>query len=130
MRHLSIVAAATLLSAPLAAQSTPPTQPQPPAPTAARAPASTGYGAWFGSRPSMDDTGGGVLIEAVTEGSPAALGGVRLGDLLVRMGKREIADLSAMTEVLRAHKPGDTLEVVVRRGTEVKTLRVVLGVRP
>ncbi len=78
----------------------------------------------------MDEVGTGVLVEAITAGSPAEKGGVRAGDVLLRMGKRDIADLAAMTEVLRSHKPGDTLAVVVRRGTDTRTLQVILGVRP
>ncbi|MBA2291713.1 MAG: PDZ domain-containing protein [Gemmatimonadales bacterium] len=114
---------APLAAAPLAAQGgdrAPSTTPA----------ASSGYGAYFGSRPSMDEGGGGVLIEAVTTGSPADKAGVRPGDVLVKMGKRDMVDLAAMTEVLRTHKAGDTLAVVVRRGSDTRTLQVVLGVRP
>jgi len=40
-----------------------------------------------------------------------------------------VSDLEGMTQALRSHHPGDTVTVVVRRGTETTTLRAVLGER-
>ncbi len=34
-----------------------------------------------------------------------------------------------MTDALRSHKPGETVEIVVRRGAKVATLRATLGER-
>ena len=133
MRSIHLLVLAPLVAAPLAAQqTTPPAHPAHPAPAAPAAPAvvTPGYGAWFGSQPSMDEQGNGVLLEGVSDGSPAQKAGIRGGDLIVKMGKTDVNDLMAMTQVLRAHKPGDTLDVVLKRGTEQKTIRVVLGVRP
>ncbi len=130
MRSAHLLLLLPFAAAPLAAQ-----QPAPPATHAHPAPAAPavvtpGYGAWFGSQPSMDEVGNGVLLEGVTDGSPAQKAGIRAGDLVVKMGKTDVNDLMGMTQVLRARKPGDTLDVVVKRGTEAKTFRVVLGVRP
>lgn len=125
MRSIHLMLLLPFVAAPLAAQGTPATPP-----AAAPAPATPGYGAWFGSQPSMDEQGNGVLLDGVTDGSPAQRAGIRAGDLLVKMGTTNINDLAAMTQVLRSRKPGDTLDVVVKRGTESKTFRVVLGVRP
>ena len=132
MRSTYLLAILPLVAAPLAAQTRAPAPPPVPhpAPASPQAPVTPGYGAWFGSQPSMDEVGNGVLIDGVTDGSPAQKAGVRAGDLLVKMGRTDINDLAAMTQVLRAHKPGDSLDVVVKRGTELKTFRVVLGVRP
>ena len=78
----------------------------------------------------MDERGDGVLIEDVTAGSPAEKAGIKGGDVITRMGKAAVPDLAAMTAVLRSHRPGDTLEVAINRGSEKKAFRVVLGVRP
>jgi S1-C subfamily serine protease len=40
-----------------------------------------------------------------------------------------VRDLAAYTEALRAHDPGDTVVVEVRRGGETLRLRVVLAAR-
>lgn len=130
MRSTHLLLLLPFVAAPLAAQQpAPPPTPAHPTP-AAPAVVTPGYGAWFGSQPSMDEVGNGVLLEGVSDGSPAQKAGIRGGDLVVKMGKTDVNDLMAMTQVLRAHKPGDTLDVVVKRGNEAKTFRVVLGVRP
>jgi putative serine protease PepD len=68
-------------------------------------------------------------LSGVRAGSPAAAAGFREGDVLQRIGAFEIADLQAMTDALRAHRPGDTVAVVFRRGATLDSARVVLGTR-
>jgi S1-C subfamily serine protease len=41
----------------------------------------------------------------------------------------ETPDLQAMTDALRSHRPGETVEIVVRRGSGTTTLRAILGAR-
>ena len=43
--------------------------------------------------------------------------------------KNRRCDLQAMTDALRAHAPGDVVEVAVRRNGELVTLKVTLGRR-
>jgi hypothetical protein len=88
-----------------------------------------GYGTWLGTIPDMTGGGPGVRLSGVTPGSPAETAGIREGDVLVKIGAHEVPDLQAMTNALRAHKPGDTVAVVVRRGERLDTLRTVLGRR-
>jgi len=40
-----------------------------------------------------------------------------------------VPDLQAMTDALRSHHPGDTVDIVVRRGDATTTLRATLGER-
>jgi S1-C subfamily serine protease len=40
-----------------------------------------------------------------------------------------VPDLQAMTDALRSHQPGDTVDIVVRRGNADITLRATLGSR-
>jgi hypothetical protein len=54
---------------------------------------------------------------------------LREGDVLLRIGTFDVADLQAMTEALRAHRPGDSAMVVFRRGPVVDSTRVVFGRR-
>jgi hypothetical protein len=34
-----------------------------------------------------------------------------------------------MTDALRSHKPGDIVEIVIRRGAQLTTVRATLGTR-
>ena len=88
-----------------------------------------GYGAWLGSVPDFTPVERGVKLSGVTKGSPAEAAGIRAGDVLVGLGDHDVADLQAMTVALRAHKPGDLVDVRVLRGGEPLTLKVTLGSR-
>jgi Peptidase family M28/PDZ domain len=91
--------------------------------------ASPGYGAYLGTVPDMTGSPGGVRLVGVRAGSPAEKAGLRGDDIITRIGSMETPDLQAMTEALRSHQPGDTVEIVVRRGAALTTLRARLGIR-
>jgi putative serine protease PepD len=65
----------------------------------------------------------------VRAGSPAEKAGLRGDDIITRIGQTEIPDLQAMTDALRSHRPGETVEILVRRGAGITTLRATLGTR-
>jgi hypothetical protein len=88
-----------------------------------------GYGAYLGTVPDMAGTPGGVRLTAVRAGSPAEQAGLRGDDIITRIGDMDIPDLEAMTDALRAHKPGHVVDIVVRRGDSTKTVRATLGRR-
>ncbi len=91
--------------------------------------ADAGYGAWLGSVPDFTPVERGVKLSGVTPGSPGATAGILAGDVVVGIGTHEVADLQAMTDALRAYKPGEIVDVQVLRGAERLTLRVTLGDR-
>jgi len=85
---------------------------------------------YFGSIPDMAAAEvTGVRMAGVTPGGPADQAGVRKGDIIVEFGGVPVKDLYAYTDALRAHAPGDSIAVVVLRGTERLTLTAVLGTR-
>jgi membrane-associated protease RseP (regulator of RpoE activity) len=88
-----------------------------------------GYGAYLGTVPDMTGAPGGVRLVGVRAGSPAEKAGLRGDDIITRIGSTETPDLQAMTDALRSHKPGETVEILVRRGATVTTLRATLGTR-
>jgi hypothetical protein len=100
-----------------------------PAQTKAPGVASPGYGAYLGTVPDMTGAPGGVRLVGVRAGSPAEKAGLRGDDIITRIGATETPDLQAMTDALRSHQPGDTVDIVVRRGATVTTLRARLGTR-
>jgi hypothetical protein len=88
-----------------------------------------GYGAYLGTVPDMTGAPGGVRLVGVRAGSPAEKAGLRGDDIITRIGSMETPDLQAMTEALRSHQPGDTVDIVVRRGAALTVLRARLGTR-
>lgn len=100
----------------------------PPAPPAVGA-VSSGYGAYLGSIPDMSGGVAGVRITGARTGSPADVAGMRPGDIIRRIGTFEVNDLQGMTDALRAHRPGDTVELEVEREGRRVTLRVTFGTR-
>jgi hypothetical protein len=88
-----------------------------------------GYGPYFGSVPDFAEPPRGVRFADVTPASPAAKGGLKAGDILVKFGTDEIKNLYDFTYALRAHKPGDEVEVEVLRDNKSMTAKVTLTER-
>jgi hypothetical protein len=85
---------------------------------------------YLGSRPAYgDDSNAGVKLEGVSEGSPAQKAGLQAGDLVVKLAGETVHNVEDYMETLMKHKPGETVEVVVKRGSEEKTIPVTLGTR-
>ena len=70
-----------------------------------------------------------MRLTGVREGSPAEIGGLRAGDVVVEFGGSEITDIYSYTYALQAYAPGDEVEIVVERDGERVTVTVVLGRR-
>jgi serine protease Do len=57
----------------------------------------------------------GILVESVAQGSPAELSGVEPGDLIVRLGDREIDSFVGLSRHLLRLLPGDEIHVTLFR---------------
>jgi C-terminal processing protease CtpA/Prc len=101
----------------------------PPPPPIAGASSGSGYGAYLGTIPDMSDNPGGVRLVGVRAGSPAEQAGLRGDDIITRIGDMDVPDLQAMTNALRSHQPGDSVDIVIRRGDQSTTVRARLGTR-
>jgi hypothetical protein len=82
------------------------------------------FNASLGTSPDYGGPGAGkkgVLLSGVRPGSAADKGAMKKGDVLVRLGKSEIASVEDLMFVLNSSKPGETVPaVVLRDGKEVK----------
>ena len=107
---------------------TPDDAPPPPPPVASTS-LMPGYGAYLGTIPDMSENSGGVRLVGVRAGSPAEKAGLRGDDVITKIGDMAVPDLQAMTDALRSHKPGDIVEIVIRRGAQLTTVRATLGTR-
>ena len=60
----------------------------------------------------------GVLVISVDSGSPAADGGLQVGDVIVRVADREVRDLGSYRRVMGDVATGDkAIAIMVQRGT-------------
>ena len=93
-----------------------------------RAPAGaqTYLGLQIGSRALM----GGLLINGVDPGSPAAHAGVKAGDVLSRLGGVEVHTPGDVKALMQGRHPGDSVELGVERGFYSFTADVTLAGRP
>ena len=66
----------------------------------------------------------GLLIQQVTEDSPAARAGLSAGDLIVAAAGQQVSGVDDLFDVLRG-APGGTLELRVVRGADERTVQVV-----
>ena len=90
---------------------------------------SGGYGPYFGSIPDFAEVPRGVRFADITPGSPAALAGLKAGDILVKFGADAVQNLYDFTYALRAHKAGDEVDVEVLRNDQSVTAKVKLTER-
>lgn len=82
---------------------------------------------YVGTIPDFSSNEEGYKISGVKEGSPADKGGIIAGDLMIKFGGKEIKNIYDYTAALGEHKPGDEIEITVKRNNEVLTLKVILG---
>jgi hypothetical protein len=90
-----------------------------------------GDGPMFGVVPAFGDLGtSGVRIAGVRPDGPAAKAGVRPGDVVVEFAGVEVKTLQDLMFVLRGHRPGDEVQVVLLRDGRPETVRAILVERP
>ncbi|MHC4390502.1 MAG: PDZ domain-containing protein [Planctomycetota bacterium] len=75
------------------------------------------------------DNGFGVAVTRIMPGSPAEKGGMLAGDVVVKVGNLNVADLESFTEELSYYGAGQTVKLGVARNGQAVTLNVTLGDR-
>lgn len=73
---------------------------------------------------------GGVILDVVTPGGPAASGGLRTGDVIVRIGEVDIDSEADLAVALIKHGAGETVTVEFYRDGTKETTEVTLGTPP
>lgn len=72
----------------------------------------------------------GLYVGEVVEGGPSSRAGVRIGDIIVTIGGKNVDSYADLRSVVEEKKVGDTVELnIVRNGKKI-TLRVTLGEMP
>jgi S1-C subfamily serine protease len=77
-------------------------------------------------------TGGGFgsYVTGVEEPGPAFAAGLRRHDIIVGLDGRAAMNTRELTCLLQAKRPGESIEVLYKRGGREQALRVVLGSWP
>jgi putative serine protease PepD len=84
--------------------------------------------AYLGVR--IEDTDGGARIAEVVSGGPAAKAGLQVGDVVTEADGKALTSADELRLAVEGHKPGDSLELTVKRDGDTKTVTVELGSRP
>jgi serine protease DegS len=69
----------------------------------------------------------GLLIEQVTEGSPAEIAGVRAGDVMAAIDNQDIRSVISAIEQINRKAPGESVDLRIFRSGSYQTISVVLG---
>jgi len=72
----------------------------------------------------------GVLITGVQQNGPAARGGVRPGDVVVRVGNTPVGNTSELLAAVASLAPQSPSSLAVLRGTQTMELPIVVAERP
>lgn len=81
----------------------------------------------LGVMPAMGESDEpGVKVESVSAETSAAEAGIKAGDVLLLWNGAEINGAGEMMAKMREHKPGDRIEIVLRRDGAERTVEVVL----
>ncbi|MFI7237003.1 trypsin-like peptidase domain-containing protein [Streptomyces cyaneofuscatus] len=80
----------------------------------------TGDGAKVGAKGPEDGP-------AVTKGGPAAKAGIRSGDVITEVQGQRVHSGEELIVKIRAHRPGDRLELRLTRGGEERSVTLTLG---
>jgi S1-C subfamily serine protease len=68
-------------------------------------------------------------VAGVTAGSGAELAGLAQGDVITRMGGKDVASADDVSAAVADRKPGDQLEITVVRGGSTRTVTAKVGRR-
>jgi len=72
----------------------------------------------------------GTTVDQIAAKSPAEQGGLKLGDVVIKVGKKGIESSADLRQVMADAKPGDRLVVEIRRGEQTMILTLTVGARP
>lgn len=72
----------------------------------------------------------GVLVYGVTRDGPAVRAGIEPGDVLTRLGGRQLESVEDLYATLRQHRPGHDLRAQFVRGGRPHDVTLVLSSRP
>jgi len=82
---------------------------------------------YVGTVPDFSYNGDGFKISGVQAGSPAEKYGLMAGDVMIKFGEKDIKNIYDYTAALGEYKPGQEVDVTVKRDDKEVTVKVTLG---
>jgi putative serine protease PepD len=86
--------------------------------------------AYLGVQTSENAAGTGADVGGLTPNAPAAAGGLKVGDTIVAVAGHKVSVPEDISVAIEDHRPGQSIDIAVKRGGSRKTLHVTLGNRP
>jgi S1-C subfamily serine protease len=71
----------------------------------------------------------GVTVTGVSQGSGAEKAGIQVGDIITAVDGKAVSGQDSLGAAIKAHKPGDTIQVGVARNGQAVTVTATLGSR-
>ena len=75
------------------------------------------------------DVSKGAVVAAVTPGSGAEVAGLQQGDVITRMGGKDVSSADDVSAAVADRKPGDTIDITVDRAGATRTVTATIGQR-
>ncbi|MDN5880453.1 trypsin-like peptidase domain-containing protein [Arthrobacter sp. AOP36-C1-22] len=72
----------------------------------------------------------GAEVQEVTSGSPADKAGMKSGDVITKVGERQISDSQSLTAAIREYAKGSQAKITFTRGDGEKTVEATVGALP
>jgi putative serine protease PepD len=76
------------------------------------------------------DIGNGALVRSVESGSPAADAGVQAGDVITKVGSRDVTGVESLVAAVQSHHVGDKVSITYQRNGSTTTVTVTLATTP
>ena len=71
--------------------------------------------------------GPGAQVKTVTAGGPSDKAGIKVGDVILKVDGRTVADATEMIVAIRSHTPGETITLAIKDGSGTRDVQVTLG---
>lgn len=72
----------------------------------------------------------GILVARVAPESPAAKAGLKTGDVITRVDTKEVKDSKQIQKLVREHKPGEKLNLLINRNGHLVPIETEIGDYP
>jgi serine protease Do len=72
----------------------------------------------------------GAFVAQVSSGSPAAVGGIQPGDVIVSFNGQSVDSATALTQDVQAKNPGQGVQIGLYRGQAKQTISLTVGSTP
>ena len=86
--------------------------------------------AYLGISSRTAPTGSGALVLGVMRGKPADAAGLRVGDVITKVDGTDVTSSGDVSGTISDRRPGDRVQIEVRRGGSSQTLSATLGTQP